>query len=247
MALALLTSCGTSTAPNGPTLPLATYHANNSRIGFSAASSITALNAASLRQRWMLAVSAPISDQTIIDDGVAYWGDWTGHMDATSISGKPLWTASLGTASKPKACPYNLSTQGIVSTPTVATINGHNLVWVGGGAGNWSHSTPRPERSFGQRRSGCPRNTSPGPHRSLQREHLRGGGIIQRLPGRRWKLFSTRCRHGRHSRSQPPLGDSKLYRSRSLVITSRGIKPASRFTSQRAMQLQSPIHPGCAN
>ena len=56
-------------------------------------------------------------------------------MHATSVSGKPLWSTFLGTASKPKACPFNLEKQGIVSSPTIGSINGRNLVWVGGGAG----------------------------------------------------------------------------------------------------------------
>lgn len=56
-------------------------------------------------------------------------------MHATSTSGTPLWSTPLGTSPKPKACPYNLATQGIVSSATVGSINGRNLVWVGGGAG----------------------------------------------------------------------------------------------------------------
>lgn len=127
-----LASCSSSTT--GP-LPLATYHANNSRTGYSTGTSITTANASSLSQRWHISVAAPISDQPIVDNGVIYWGDWTGAMHATSLSGSPLWSTSLGTASRPKACIYRLATQGIVSTATVGTINGQNMVWVGGGAG----------------------------------------------------------------------------------------------------------------
>ncbi len=114
---------------------MATYHANNSRTGYSTGSSINTANVSNLFQKWHIAVSAPISDQPIVDNGVVYWGDWSGHMHATSVSGKPLWSTFLGTASNPAACPYHLATQGIVSSPTVGTLNGRNLVWVGGGAG----------------------------------------------------------------------------------------------------------------
>src|ERR1700722_413183 len=124
--------CSTATAA---AIPLSTYHANNSRTGYSTGSSITAANASTLSQKWRLSVTAPISDQSIVDNGVIYWGDWRGKMHATSLSGGSLWSTPLGTASKPASCPFHLATQGIVSSATVGTIHGHNLVWVGGGAG----------------------------------------------------------------------------------------------------------------
>jgi outer membrane protein assembly factor BamB len=127
----MLASCSSSTG----TLPLATYHANNSRTGYSTGSSITAANASHLSEKWHLSVTAPISDQSIVDNGVIYWGDWAGQMHATSLSGHSLWSTSLGTAPKPASCPFHLATQGIVSSATVGTLNGQNLVWVGGGAG----------------------------------------------------------------------------------------------------------------
>ena len=124
--------CGT---PTTAAVPLATYHANNSRTGYSTNSLITPANASTLSQKWRLSVAAPISDQSIVDNGVIYWGDWRGKMHATSLSGGSLWSTPLGTASKPAACPYHLATQGIVSSATVGKIDGHSLVWVGGGAG----------------------------------------------------------------------------------------------------------------
>jgi outer membrane protein assembly factor BamB len=128
----VLASC---TSAASSTIPLATYHANNSRTGYSTGTSITPSNAPNLSQKWHISVPAPISDQPIVDNGVIYWGDWAGQMHATSLSGHSLWSTSLGTASKPAACPYHLATQGVVSSATVGTLNGHNLVWVGGGAG----------------------------------------------------------------------------------------------------------------
>ena len=103
--------------------------------GYTIDTSITASNASELVQRWSTAVGASLSDQPIVDDGVVYWGDWKGEMRATTVSGRALWSTFIGTAPKPKACPYKLATQGVVSTPTVGTIHGQNVVWVGGGAG----------------------------------------------------------------------------------------------------------------
>jgi polyvinyl alcohol dehydrogenase (cytochrome) len=112
-----------------------TYAANNSRTGYSNDSSITTRNAARLLQRWHLTVTAPISDQPIVHDGVIYWGDWNGDMHATTVSGRKLWSTPLGVEAKPSACPFQLATQGIVSSPTVATLRGRTVVWVGGGDG----------------------------------------------------------------------------------------------------------------
>ena len=130
MALASCSSSTTSTP-----LPIVTYHGNAARTGYTTNSSITPANASSLSQRWHITVAGPISDQSIVDDGVVYWGDWKGEMHGTTVSGKALWSTFVGTAPRPKACPFPLATQGVVSTPTVGSVDGQNLVWVGGGAG----------------------------------------------------------------------------------------------------------------
>ncbi|MGD0312133.1 MAG: PQQ-binding-like beta-propeller repeat protein [Acidimicrobiales bacterium] len=132
VAALLLASCSSSATK---ALPLATYHANSSRTGYSTTTSITPANASRLSQTWHITVPAPLSDQVVVDDGVLYWGDWAGNMHATDRSGTSVWSTNLGTASKPKACPFKLATQGIVSSATVGTVDGQNLVWVGGGAG----------------------------------------------------------------------------------------------------------------
>ncbi|HXW80712.1 MAG TPA: PQQ-binding-like beta-propeller repeat protein, partial [Acidimicrobiales bacterium] len=92
-------------------------------------------NVAGLKQQWHLRVSAPISAQPIVYKGIIYWGDWNGNMHATTLSGKTLWSTSLGITPKPPACPYPLVKLGIESTPTIGFINGQTVVWVGGGAG----------------------------------------------------------------------------------------------------------------
>lgn len=141
LVVAALTSCASQSAPTSASthiphsLPLATYHGDDARTGYTVDTSITASNASQLAQRWSIAVGASLSDQPIVDDGVVYWGDWAGQMHATTVSGKALWSTFIGIAPKPKVCPYKLATQGVVSTPTVGTIHGQNVVWVGGGAG----------------------------------------------------------------------------------------------------------------
>lgn len=114
----------------------ATYDGNNSRTGYATDTSITPANVGGLTQRWRTYVSAPISGQPIVNDGVVYWGDWNGNMHATRLSsGKTLWTTALGRTSKPPGCIYALVTLGIASTATIGTLNGRKVLWVGGGAG----------------------------------------------------------------------------------------------------------------
>ena len=99
-----LASCISAAAADNP---LSTYQANNSRTGYSTGSSITTANTSNLSPKWRLSVTAPISDQPIVDNGVIYWGDWNGQMHATSVTGSPLWSTPLGTAPKPADCPFN--------------------------------------------------------------------------------------------------------------------------------------------
>lgn len=132
---ASLTSSSSAATTRGRPLPLVTYQGNNARTGYSTNSSITTANAVDLRQRWSIDVRTSLSNQPAVDAGVVYWGDWKGDMHATSVSGRPRWSTFVGIAPKPAACPYHLATQGVVSSPTVGTVRGRNLVWVGGGSG----------------------------------------------------------------------------------------------------------------
>ncbi len=112
-----------------------TYHGNLSRTGYTTDTSVNAQNAAQLHQSWRASASASTSAQPIVSNGVVFWSDWNGFMHATTTSGKPLWSKSLGTTPKPPGCIYNLARQGILSTPTVGTIGGRQVLWVGGGRG----------------------------------------------------------------------------------------------------------------
>src|ERR1700722_19535516 len=110
-----------------------TYHGNVARTGYTNDTSISAQNVSQLQEGWNVSVTAPISAQPIVDDGIVYWGDWNGVMHATTTSGKALWSISLGTTPRPPSCPFTLATQGILSTPTIGMIGGQRVLWVGGG------------------------------------------------------------------------------------------------------------------
>lgn len=135
MVVVLVAACGSAAAPKATTSSVAsaTYDGNTSRTGYTTATSITPANVAGLTQRWHISVGAALSAQPIVDNGVIYWGDWKGNMHATTLSGKALWSTSLGTTSKPQGCPYPLAATGILSTATVGTINRQTVIWVGGG------------------------------------------------------------------------------------------------------------------
>ncbi len=133
-----IAACGSTTvAPKAisTTSASATYDGNSARTGYSTDTSITPSNASSLTQQWHISETTPISDQPVVANGVVYWGDWSGVMHATSLSGTPVWSTPLGTTARPPGCIYGLATLGILSTPTVGTINGKAVVWVGGGNG----------------------------------------------------------------------------------------------------------------
>jgi polyvinyl alcohol dehydrogenase (cytochrome) len=112
-----------------------TYHGNLARTGYTTNTSVSAQNAAQLHQSWHASATASISAQPIVADGDVFWGDWNGFIHATTVSGKALWSTSLGTTPKPPGCPFDLARQGILSTPTVGTIGGRQVLWVGGGRG----------------------------------------------------------------------------------------------------------------
>jgi polyvinyl alcohol dehydrogenase (cytochrome) len=127
-----MTSCSTPTAANGP---IATYHGDNSRTGYTSNSLINPANAPTLIQKWHISGTSTISAQAIVADGTVYWGDWNGDEHATTTSGKPLWATFVGTAPKPPSCPFKLGNLGVTSTATIGDVNGQADLWVGGGGG----------------------------------------------------------------------------------------------------------------
>lgn len=137
---------GTTTAVT--TVELATYHGNSERQGYTATGiAITTTNAAKIRASWMYSAGGnTISDQAVVYDGIAYWGDWSGDEHATSASGKNLWSTSIGQTNDQQCSPNPV---GVASSATVGTVNGQLYVITGGGASTSSSSTPRRERSCG--------------------------------------------------------------------------------------------------
>jgi polyvinyl alcohol dehydrogenase (cytochrome) len=136
LSVSFVTSSAATTATTssgGGSWP--TYHGKLSRTGYTTNTSITPQNVTQLQQRWHLSVSASISGQPIVDGGVVYWSDWNGNVHATTVSGKAIWSTYLGITRRPPGCIYNLVTLGIESTPTLGTINGRRVLWVGGGRG----------------------------------------------------------------------------------------------------------------
>ena len=199
---------------------MVTYHGDNARTGYTIDTSITASNASQLVQRWSTAVSASLSDQPIVDDGVVYWGDWKGQMHATTVSGKALWSTFIGTTPKPKACPYKLATQGVVSTPTVGTIHGQNVVWVGGGAGQVLALNASTGAIVWSTLLGTPPE-----HEVWSSPLLYSGSIYigvgirgKRPPDRERCLRPGRCRHSRDPGGDPPRPEPKVHRAGGLVF-----------------------------
>ncbi len=129
----VLASCGSLDA--AASAPLATYHADNSRTGYSTDTTITSANVSQLTQKWVRQETRSISAQATVSDSVVYWGDWNGIEHATTMSGKTLWSTSVGQAPKPKACPFKLGGMGVTSTATIGNANGKKVLWVGGGGG----------------------------------------------------------------------------------------------------------------
>jgi outer membrane protein assembly factor BamB len=134
--LAACSSSGSSgSSGSAANAPLATYHADNSRTGYSTDTTITPTNVSQLTQKWVKQETRAISAQATVNDGVVYWGDWNGIEHATTLNGKSLWSTSVGQAPKPKACPFKLGGMGVTSTATIGYANGQKVLWVGGGGG----------------------------------------------------------------------------------------------------------------
>ena len=140
MVGALLAGCGSASSTSSSSSasgPLATYHADNARTGYSTDTAITNANVGSLTQQWSKKETAAISAQAIVNGGVVYWGDWNGIEHATTTSGKSLWATSIGVSPRPSACPFKqLGPIGVVSSATVGEIDGKKALWVGGGNGS---------------------------------------------------------------------------------------------------------------
>ena len=96
----------------------------------------TAINpasAASLKLNWKYTTNGDISSQPIVANGQVYWGSWDGNEYATDLTGKKIWSASIG--GQTQNCAKS-RTYGVASSASVAdlSINGTmtTVVFVGG-------------------------------------------------------------------------------------------------------------------
>jgi outer membrane protein assembly factor BamB len=107
---------------------------NDARTGYNSdESSINATTAANLKVNWTFPTKGRINAQAVVADGQVYFGSWDGNEYATDLSGKKLWSASIGGQTANCSPPVVF---GIGSTPSVAnvTINQAStlVVFVGG-------------------------------------------------------------------------------------------------------------------
>jgi polyvinyl alcohol dehydrogenase (cytochrome) len=104
-----------------------TYLYSNARTDYDASEGIiNPATAGSLTKSWSVS-SDMTTTQPIVTDSNVYWSDWHGIFHATgTVSHQDAWTHDVGTATS--SCS---GTQGPDSTPTVATVNGRDTLFVG--------------------------------------------------------------------------------------------------------------------
>ncbi len=111
-----------------------TFLGSNARTGFNGQeTTINPTTAPNLKLLWTDQTKGHVSGETLMVNGVLYWGSWDGLFHATNpATGKDIWAKNLG--QKPGTCGQNF---GIVGSATVATItvNGTptQAVFVAGG------------------------------------------------------------------------------------------------------------------
>lgn len=127
LVLALVAACIPLTATSATTRPFQmnglwpTYLGGNARDGFAGDEMlISKTSAATLAKRWSVKAGSSVSDEPIVAGGVVYWGSWDGYEHATTIFGKPLWSAYVGRTVTGQQC--NPSAVGVAGTAVFARI-----------------------------------------------------------------------------------------------------------------------------
>ncbi len=104
-----------------------TYLNNPGHSGFnSAETAINVSTAGSLKQLWSISEGSILSTQPVVANGLSYRGSWDGIEHATHLDGTQAWTANLGTGATNCPNPGGPTSEGVLSTATIAsvTING---------------------------------------------------------------------------------------------------------------------------
>lgn len=93
---------------------------NDARTGYNGSeAAITPTTASNLQVQWTFPTGGRINAQPIVADGQVYVGSWDGKEYATDLSGKQLWTASIGGQAANCSSP---AVFGIGSTSSVADV-----------------------------------------------------------------------------------------------------------------------------
>ncbi|HLI74343.1 MAG TPA: PQQ-binding-like beta-propeller repeat protein [Acidimicrobiales bacterium] len=111
-----------------------TFRGDIGRSGFYPNETVlTTSNVANLRQRWTAGGGVSTFAQPIVANDLVYWSDWTGTEHATDLSGQDVWTTNIGTTTPPASDNCQPSEAGPSSTPTLSTLGGTPVMYVGGG------------------------------------------------------------------------------------------------------------------
>ena len=101
-----------------------TYLNNPGHTGFNGfETAINPSTAGSLKQLWSISEGSIISTQPVVANGLIYWGSWDGIEHATNLNGTQAWTANLGTGATNCPDPGGPSSEGVLSTATIASVS----------------------------------------------------------------------------------------------------------------------------
>ena len=97
-----------------------TFLGSNTRTGFNGAETvINPSTAHNLKKHWSRAITAAISSEPIVANGMLYWGSWNGNEHASSLTdGHDIWNVNLGTS----VVPCDQKQFGVTGASTIATV-----------------------------------------------------------------------------------------------------------------------------
>ena len=156
---------------------------NLSRTGYTTDTSITPQNVAQLHQRWRVSVSGSISAQPIVSDGVVYWSDWNGfHLRHDAVGESPVvhlpghHTETTTLHLPPGHLGYRKHADAWHHQRATCAVDGRRPRTDGR-----ARRLQREDR-LADATSYCTREHDLELSGLLQREHLRGCGLLPRMP-----------------------------------------------------------------